>query len=605
MMTQLILLRPWFLLLLLPLTIIWWWRRRDRQQNSHWQAWIDPNLLSFLRHQNQPQQQRRWYSLMIIWLLATLALSGPSLRREHDGDTYLHDTAKVLLFDLTVSMQADDIKPSRLARAKLKAMDWLKQHQEGQTALVVYSGSAHIVVPFSTDTRTITALLPTLDSSLPPVAGNDPVQALRLIEQMRQNSGIARVDVMWITDGIDQELSQALADVIKTSNLRLSILAVGSDEGAPVRLPDNRLLTDNHGQIVLAKVDHGLLMRFAQQHHARYTSLQADDGDLRALEWPLQQSDEFRDAETVSLQWQDIGGWLCVFLLPLVLWSLRRATVFMFLPAMLLLHTPDSRASWWSDLWQTPDQQAANAMDKGDYAAAAQQFQRHDWKASAQYRNGQFAEAADNFAHGNDVRSTFNRANALAYAQRYDEAEKAFEKALQIDPRHQPAKENLAALREFLKKQSQQQAAQNGQSNDKSSAGQDAADNSKSPSTPSSSPSEQAREPSSAQADKEGKEKGDVADKKDSQSSEPKKEQQAQNAKAETGATDEKKAADTLADGDSKPKNDPQVEAMLRQLPDDPSRLLRQRMKLELLRRGQTESGSATDRSSTEQQNKW
>ena len=589
---------PWALLLLLPLIALWWWQRTRTPNDSKWQKWIDPHLLTFLLQQHAPTRRRRLRAILVVWIIACIALAGPSVKRDHQSASFSHDSAHVILLDLTPSMRADDVKPSRLARAKIKAMDWLKQHQEGQTALVVYSGSAHVVVPFSTDTRTVAALLPTLDTSLPPLIGNDPVQALKLIEKMRRDSGLARADVLWLSDGFDADQSDAINAVIHDSALRLSLLAVGSEAGAPVQMSDKQLLTDGKGQIVLAKVEVTRLFNWAQQHGVRFAPLQAGDNDLRALAWPLSTQDDFSNAESVSLQWQDLGGWLCVLLLPLAFWALRRASLAMLFLG-LLTQAPRSEASWWTDLWQTRDQQAAQALSANDHAKAAQLFERRDWRGVAHYRDGKFGDAAQSFAQLNNDDALFNQANALAYAQRYDEAKTSYEKVLQHTPSHRKAKENLAALNDFLQRQAQQQAGQSAQQKDQSEKGQDSLPNK--PPQNSQAQQEQSQDqsqraengeqqkkstPQANQSPSQGAE-GEQKTAQNQQQAQPSKEHGDKQKNAEVSQTDDHQKP-------PKPPTDPQVEALLRQLPDDPGGLLRRRMKLELARRGQTEPEAQT-----------
>ncbi len=596
---------PWVFLLALPLLALWWWQQRRAHGDNPWKKHVDAHLLSFLLQSDKPLSRTRRFAPLFLWLMALVALAGPTVIRPHETQAFAQQSSRVLLLDLTPSMNADDVKPTRLARAKLKALDWLKQQPEGQTALVVYSGSAHIVVPFSNDTRTLAALIPSLETHLPPIVGNDPVQAFQLIEKMRRDNQLARVDVVWITDGFDHDQADALHQSLQSSALRLSVLGIGTEAGAPVRRNDGQLLTDSKGQVVLAKTNHLDLMQWAQRNDARYSSLQGDGGDLEALRFPLTINDDLKSAEQISLQSFDLGAWVCLMLLPLALWSLRHARLWLLLLGFGL-HAPRSDASWWDDLWQTRNQQARQLFNEKKNAQAAELFTDPQWRAAAQYRDGQFNPAASGFGEQRDADSLFNQANALAYAQRYNEAEHAFESALKHNPTHNKAKENLAALREFLKKadqqkkrddqnknaQNQQQGKQQNppQSNNENQADQSSANNGQKEGQQQASPRNANQSP-----DQTGQ---------DASSPEQRAQQDADNALSENDKKiSDKKDRDNKnvqdSDEQSKPPElDPQVQAMLRQLPDDPAGLLRRRMKLELLRRGQTEPEPST-------QDKW
>ncbi|MCY7264644.1 VWA domain-containing protein, partial [Pseudomonas protegens] len=89
----------------------------------------------------------------LAWLLAVIALLGPSWQRFEQPSIKRSDPLVVLL-ELTPSMLASDAPPTRLEQAKRKLLDLLERRQDVQTAVVVFAGSAHTVVPLSDDLAT-------------------------------------------------------------------------------------------------------------------------------------------------------------------------------------------------------------------------------------------------------------------------------------------------------------------------------------------------------------------------------------------------------------------------------------------------------------------
>ena len=114
---------------------------------------------------------------LAAWSVATLALAGPAWERL-PVPAFRSDEALVVALDLSRSMDAADLSPSRLARAKLKLLSLLEQRTSGQTGLVVFSAHAFTVTPLTTDTRTIGSLVHALTSDIMPSRGSYPESGL-------------------------------------------------------------------------------------------------------------------------------------------------------------------------------------------------------------------------------------------------------------------------------------------------------------------------------------------------------------------------------------------------------------------------------------------
>jgi len=152
-------LRPWWLALVVPaLALAWLIHRRDQHRNA-WQALIAPALLTpLLQGQVNTPGKTLPRLALVAWILCALALAGPAWEKL-PTPVEKHDSALVILLDLSPSMLATDVKPSRLVQAQHKIMDLLRLRREGYTALIAYSGDAHIVTPLTDDTKTIANLL--------------------------------------------------------------------------------------------------------------------------------------------------------------------------------------------------------------------------------------------------------------------------------------------------------------------------------------------------------------------------------------------------------------------------------------------------------------
>ncbi len=156
-MSNFVFLYPEWLLGLMPVAALYLWLR-IRKQN---QTLIAPHLAKALGIEHSKQSVWLIRSALISWLLAVVALAGPSFEKtEHP--TYNLADARVLVMDMSESMYATDIKPNRLTQARYKAHDLLEKWKEGSTGLVAYAADAYTISPLTTDTHTILNLLPNL-----------------------------------------------------------------------------------------------------------------------------------------------------------------------------------------------------------------------------------------------------------------------------------------------------------------------------------------------------------------------------------------------------------------------------------------------------------
>ncbi|MEX1266721.1 MAG: VWA domain-containing protein, partial [Woeseia sp.] len=148
-------LRPeWLLALPLVIAVTWLLARRLLAPGS-WQGVVDPALVPYvLARSAAPEGAWRWWLMLLAGVLAVTALAGPSWERI-EQPVYRSEQSLVVALDLSRSMDAQDLSPSRLTRARLKILDILERRRSGQTALVVYSANAFTVTPLTTDGDTV------------------------------------------------------------------------------------------------------------------------------------------------------------------------------------------------------------------------------------------------------------------------------------------------------------------------------------------------------------------------------------------------------------------------------------------------------------------
>jgi Ca-activated chloride channel family protein len=121
----------------------------------------------------------------------------------------------------------------------------------------------------------------------------------------------------------------------------------------------------------------------------------------------------------------------------------------------------------WRDFWFTKDQQGQRLMREGQFKRAETTFQDPAWRGAAAYRSGNYEQAAEYYRLLQNEQGFYNEGNALAKLRRYEQAIRAYDKALSLNPKNEEAAYNRKLLTELLKqKQNKQQQAQNQQGQD-------------------------------------------------------------------------------------------------------------------------------------------
>jgi Ca-activated chloride channel family protein len=469
-------LRPWWLVLLpFGLALIWYLLGRSAARGN-WLAVVDRALQPHVLARPDRFGARHWPMLAAVgaWLFAVLALAGPTWERL-PVPAFRSADALVVAFDLSRSMDAGDVEPSRLARAKLKLLSLLERRESGQTALVVFSAHAFTVTPLTTDNRTIAALVNSLSTDIMPSQGSYPEAGLTRARLLLEQTGVTRGDILLITDSDVSDQSLAAAQEIRSAGFTTSVLAVGTREGAPIPERGAGFLTDSTGQVVVPQVDAAALRRLASAGGGRFAELAADDADLDTL-FPAAASllegtvDSDDDGDYEADQWRDAGVWLAAALLPFLALGFRRGWIAAWL-ACLLLPLPRAEAFEWRDLWQRRDQQGYDAMQADDPGRAAELFVDPQWRATAEYRSADYTASAATLSAVETVEAHYNRGNALARAGELEPAVEAYEQAIALKPDHEDAIYNRDLLKELLEQQQEQQQQQQQQTQDQQSQG--------------------------------------------------------------------------------------------------------------------------------------
>ncbi len=454
--------QPLWLLALLPLAAVLWLIARRGHSHTPWRKLVDAQLLPLLLDGQKTQRpQLPIWLLSIGWLLAVLALADPTWEQQ-PRPLLQTSTSRVIVLDLSRSMLVPDLKPSRLVRARFKVEDILAHDAEGQTGLVVFAGDAFAVAPLTRDADTIRAQLKALDPSIMPSQGSRADLGLLKALELLQQGGVKSGQVILIADGVEGDRAAVAAARLHSSGYDVSVLGVGTADGAPI--PDGRggTLRDTEGKPLTPRLENAALASVAESGGGRYTSLRGDQGDLDyLLQSDTADGDSIQSDDLQAQKWKEQGPLLAVFLLPLAALAFRRGWILgILLCAGTLVPPEPAMALGWDRLWQRNDQQAAQALYSGDYEQAARLAEDPAQRGSALYKQGDFEDALKEFTTVPGADAAYNRGNALARLNRYKEAISAYDQALELQPDMQDALANKAAVEELLNRQRQESSDQ-------------------------------------------------------------------------------------------------------------------------------------------------
>jgi len=596
---QLHFLRPEAFYVFVPLLLFVVLYLTSKATSRSWKAVCDDKLLPYiLTAGGKKSGMLPIVLIMLATSISIIALAGP-VWEKLPQPVFREESALVIALDLSQSMHATDIKPSRLERAKLKLLDLIKARKGGQTALIVYAATAFTVTPLTDDDNTIANLVPSLEPELMPAQGSDISSALKLATELLQQSGITRGDVLVVTDGMPNSASGAI-DALTDNGHRLSIMGIGTLEGSPIPLSGG-FLTDASGAIVISRLEPAQLQKAALQGGGMFVSMQADDSDIEKLADLFASKRIKTQTEGTELEadiWQEEGPWLLLLVLPLVaLWPRRGWLLCLALVALPMpqpAYALDTKHLWPIDtgnLWLSPDQKAMKAFNAGNAERAADLFKDNDWKAAANYRAGNYEKSNELLASPESSSGYYNKGNVLAKLGNYEDAIKAYDDALNMDPDNEDARFNRELVRKALEQQQQQQnsqqqdSSQDQQQQQDSQQQQQSQDQSQQQQDEQSSDQQQ-QDDQSAEEQQNGEEKQDqltdVNEQKDDESKDEQEQPDAQQAEEQQDTEEQQLQAQQQDEAVEKEdaetvESEQAIEQWLRRIPDDPGGLMRRK----------------------------
>lgn len=580
--------RPEWLLLIPAVVAVAVLMAKRQLGAGHWRDVVDPVLMPYVLSRAPGRGiDHRWWLLAVAGIVAAVALAGPAWQRI-DQPVFRAEQAVVVALDLSRSMDAQDIEPSRLARARLKILGMLERRQSGQTALLVYTANAFTVTPLTDDTDTVAALVNSLSTDIMPSRGSYPEVGIRKGLSLLEQASVGHGEVLLITDGGTSPAAEKAARDLKSAGYTLSVLGVGTREGAPIPRTAGGFVTDNRGAIAVARLEERALRDLAVAGGGKFAVLSSDDSDLdHLLSGEIAAASAADDDSLATDQWREEGPWLVLLLLPLAALAFRKGWVLLLIVFIAPLPRP-AEAAFWEDLWLNKDQQAARALQEGSPADAAVLFDDAEWRAVASYQSGDYSGSAGEFAEFDDTRNLYNLGNALAQQREFDSAIDAFEQVLERDPTNDDAQYNLELVKQIKEQQEQEEQSQGDD--------QQSTENPGGEGEQSESEGEQDQEGSEGSSESQQSDESDPAQRGEEEMTEEdlealREELERAAEEAEQGEQPQQLSEAELAELRQAQEQEQAMEQWLRRIPDDPGGLLRRKFRYQYQRYGIDQEG--------------
>ena len=434
------------------------------RESNTWKKYIAKDLQKFVIQKGTEWKSRLMhFSVLIMFIFGFIAFLGPSWD-EVELPSKKINSQFVIALDLSQSMLAEDISPNRLERAKFKIQDLLESNPRAETSLLVFSGSTHTVIPFTTDYKLILDQISGLKPSMMPVRGTGFSALFTKLDSLfKGNKATARV--LLITDDLHDISLETVSTFLQGNNVELYLYPFASQSGAKIPGFKEKSSLDIQKMSSLAAID-----------KVKILEITLDDSDVKDLAKLISDELVFEDkGDEKENNWQDNGFWFIIPLAFIFLFSFRKgwALSIVFIAFIFGSCTQEQQQTTndftFNDLWYTKEYQAQKMYDAENYLDAAIAFEDPLRKGAAYYKAGDFISAKTAFEKDTSTTGLYNLGLTYAKLGMLDKSQEVFEKVLQREPNNKNAAANLQhiiAANAELKRLRPEEAALNNEGED-------------------------------------------------------------------------------------------------------------------------------------------
>jgi Ca-activated chloride channel family protein len=291
-----------YALAVIPLLVLIRWLM-VYQQKKRLRRFGDPKLVRAL----MPNVSRFRPLVKFCLLLTALALLIVMIARPQFGTKISHEKRTgietIICMDISNSMFAEDVIPSRLDRAKMMVENLVDNFTNDKIGLIVFAGDAFIQLPITSDYVSAKMFLSSIDPSMMATQGTDIAAAINMASHsFTPEEGVGKAIIV-ITDGEDHQggALEAAKDA-QDNDMRVYVLGVGSTKGAPIPVGNGDYLKDNMGQTVMTGLNEEMCRQVAQAGGGAYIHV---ENNSRAQEKLDAELDKLTKKETASTIYSD------------------------------------------------------------------------------------------------------------------------------------------------------------------------------------------------------------------------------------------------------------------------------------------------------------
>ena len=433
----------------------------------------------------------RWRPAVKFWLLqAALALIIVMLARPQLGTKISHEKRQgietIIAMDISNSMLAQDVTPSRLDRCKMMVENLVDNFTDDKIGLIVFAGDAFIQLPITSDYVSAKMFLADIQPSLIATQGTDIALAIsKAVNSFTQEEGIGKAIIV-ITDGEDHEGGAVeAAQEARKKGMRVYVLGVGSKGGAPIPDGNGGYMKDRAGNTVMTRLNQDMCRDIAKAGGGAYIHVDNNSDAQRQLDNELAKLSKKETETTVysdfDEQFQAVGILVLLLLIaelcllecknPLLknvrFFKGKRRYASAILALMLVSAIPTQAQSDRSNIREGNRlfRSGKHADSEVSYRKAMEKNPRNP-QAAYNLGNALFAQKKDSaavVAYQSGVQlETSAKRKAMGYHnmgvvcqshKMFSEAIEAYKNALRLNPKDDEARYNLELCKKQQKKQ--------------------------------------------------------------------------------------------------------------------------------------------------------
>ena len=317
-----------YLLLLLPVLVVFYTYTNYRRRKAI-REFGDPELMASL----MPDVSKRRPDIKFTLILLSVALFAVLLARPQFGsklETVKRQGVEVIIaLDISNSMLAQDIQPSRLEKAKRLISQLVDKMEQDKVGLIVFAGDAFTQLPITSDYISAKMFLESINPDLITRQGTDIGAALTLANRsFTPQEGVGRTIIL-ITDGENHEggVEQAIK-TLTDKDIQINVLGIGSPEGSPIPVENSRdFRRDKDGNIVVTKLNEQMCQELAKAGNGVYVRVDNTNTAQRAIQQAI---DKLAKADIETQVYSDYNdqfqavAWVLLLLLIIELLIMER-----------------------------------------------------------------------------------------------------------------------------------------------------------------------------------------------------------------------------------------------------------------------------------------